>query len=117
MVLLLVYSNWFEVENYSLYFELYNNMSHFSMLLCLNPILDLYIYADKYIADLFLLFCGLTGLRIISDIFIEAISIYLIKNKFSLVNFLNSKKIFPHIKIPFKKLHFLQTEQAILPFI
>lgn len=117
IILFVVYNNQLEVENYSLYFELYNNMSHFSMMLFLNPISDLFISADEYAIHFFLLYYGLTGLKIILETILEAISSYLIKSKFNLIYNLNHKRIFFQIRISIIELHFLQTKQAVLPFI
>lgn len=118
IIMLLVYNDNFEVANKSEYFVLYNNLSHFSMMMFLQPFLLFYFYSSKYAPYIFLLFFELIHLVTLLQVLLEIISIALIKSKFFLVKYLTNKSFFfPTNKTSQISLKFLQTKHAILPFI
>ena len=119
LVLLITYNDFFEVERDSVHFIFYQNMSHFSMMLFLNPLFMFAMYANRFVTLSFILLFGVTGLKTILEVLIESIANTLTELNFTLIRNLNNKNLFKRYQVETltTEQRFLQTQQAILPFI
>ena len=77
------------------------------------------MYANRFVTLSFILLFGVTGLKTILEVLIESIANTLTELNFTLIRNLNNKNLFKRYQVETltTEQRFLQTQQAILPFI
>ena len=119
LVLFFVYNDYTQVEHDHAYFTYYDNMSHFSMYVFLNPFWNHSILLNKLLPSVGLFVLSLIGLKLHLEVFLTGLVYLLIKIKV-ILQLIDGiiRKVHFELTEHFSKLFlFAQTEQAILPFI
>ena len=119
LILFFVYNDYTQVEHEHAFFTYYDNMSHFSMYVALRNIWTHALILSNCFLSVVLFVLSLLGIKPHLEIFLNGIKLLIIKLKFmSQIVACLVRKTYFEISHHFSKLFlFLQTKEAILPYI